>query len=282
LAKIFTDLEDNEHFKIKKTRKNIENAELKKLFSIFRKNILNKKIEKVERKGKNILIFLSDDNLLLIHQKLSGHLLLGKWKIKKGEAVSLKNGVLNERINKYIHLIFYLSDGNMLALSDLRKFAKIILGPREEVLNLPEIKKLGPDPTSKGFSLKIFKELLKKRKGNIKTVLLNQEIISGIGNIYADEVLWFSRIHPLTPVEDLSGIKLNKMYNTIKDILKFSIKIGGDSMSDFRNIYGKKGGYQDFHKVYGRKGQSCFLCKTKIERIKIGARSSHFCPKCQK
>ncbi|MEK7452730.1 MAG: zinc finger domain-containing protein, partial [Patescibacteria group bacterium] len=231
--------------------------------------------------GKNIIINLSDNHIILVHQKLSGHLLFGRWKIKDNIPVPVIRGILDDRINKYIHLILYLSGGDMVALSDLRKFAKVISGPKDKIFSLPEISKLGPDPLEKGLTFKKFYDLINNKKGGIKKILLDQEVIAGIGNIYADEILWACGVHPLTKVDDISSKKLEKMYNEMRRILRFSIKLGGDSMSDFRDIYGERGGYQNHHKAYQRDGEPCFFCKTKIERIKIVGRSSHFCPKCQ-
>ncbi len=270
-----------DHLKIKKTKKLVKASELKKLYKVFCDDVIGKKIKNVSRIGKNIIIHLSDEHVILVHQKLSGHLLFSEWDIINNVPISKKKGVLNDKVNGYIHLIFYLSGGKMLALSDLRKFAKVISGPKKEIFSLSDIANLGPDPFDKNFTFEKFKRRVKNKKGKIKTVLLNQEVLAGIGNIYADEILWVCKIHPLTPTEKISSVKLKKMYNEMKEMLRFSIKIGGDSMSDFRNIYGEKGKFQKYHKVYQKKGEACTRCKAKIERIKVGGRSSHYCPKCQ-
>lgn len=110
---------------------------------------------------------------------------------------------------------------------------------------------------------------------------MDQEIISGIGNIYSDEILWQAGIHPATPANMISDEKIGLMYNIMKKILRLAIKAGGDSMSDFRNIYGEAGKFQNYHQVYRREGEKCSHCLTIIKRIKIGGRSAHFCPKCQ-
>ncbi len=279
-------LNHNDHIKIKKsqkfTKKSNQSKKASILFERFKNDIVGKKIKKVSRIGKNILIYLSSGHLLLVHQKMSGHLLLGKWKIKNGVAVPEEDGIMKDKMNGYIHLIFYLSDGRMLALSDLRKFAKVVLGPEDKVLSLSEIKKLGPDVLDKNFSFESFRKIIKSKKGKIKQVLLDQSVVSGVGNIYADESLWKAKIHPETQANKIDDARLKRLYNAIRDIMKFSIKVGGDSMSDFRNIYGKKGGYQKYHKVYQREKEACFLCKAQIKRIKISGRSAHFCPSCQK
>ena len=176
-------------------------------------------------------------------------------------------------MNLFIRVLFFFEDGSMLALSDLRKFAKIELHNEKPKLNI------GPDALKVSFN--DFLKKISKEKGKIKQVLMNQEIVSGIGNIYADEVLWESKVHPLKKACSLDVDEYKKIFNSVKRILKLSIKRGGDSMSDYRLINGEKGGYQKMHKVYRRENSGCFFCKEKIKRIKIGNRSSHVCPKCQ-
>jgi formamidopyrimidine-DNA glycosylase len=238
-----------------------------KTFSAFKKEIIGKKVLKVERRGKNILIFLSGKRVLLIHMKLTGFLLFGK-KLK----------------NPYIRFRFGLSEGTELGFSDLRKFAKIILWPADKLSELSDINKLGPDPLEKNFTFKKFKEaLMRKPKGKIKQVLMNQEVVSGIGNIYSDEILWSAGAHPLRKVSDISANELKKIYLSMRDILKRAIKLRGDSMSDYRHIDGSLGRFQLEHKAYGRKGEVCQKpgCGGVIKRIKIGGRSSCLCPKHQ-
>jgi len=249
----------------------------------FKKIIIGKKITKVERRGKNILIHLSDNNLLLIHQKISGHLLVGRWKLKKGKWESEITGpLLTDRNNQYLRLVFFLDDGFMLALSDLRRFAKILAGFREVILNLPDLKNLGPEPLAKDFTFKKFEELFKNKKGYIKPVLMDQSFISGIGNIYADEILWFSKIHPLSRAENLKQKDLKTLYKAIRFILKKAIRLKGASVDDYRDVEGKRGSYDKVRYVYQRENESCYRCGGKIKRLKIAGRSAHFCPKCQK
>lgn len=252
----------------------------------IKKEILGLKILGIKRIAKNIIFKLSEEKIMLIHQKISGHLLYGKWEMKKNKPHPLRNKYLEDKENQYIRVIFGLDNGYQMALSDLRKFAKIIFGKADEILNLPEIKELGPDPLEKSFDFEKFKVILKtrtgkKRTGKIKQILMNQKIISGIGNIYSDEILWRARIHPLTPANKLSEKELKKIFEAMKEILSLAVEEGGSSVSDYRDVEGKKGGYQDIQNAYGREGEDCRRCGKEIERIKIGNRSSYFCPKCQ-
>lgn len=246
------------------------------------KQIKGLKIMGIKRRGKNILIYLSKNYLLLIHQKLTGHLLVGKWRIIKGQARSLIKGPLEERVNVYIHLIFYLDNGCMLALSDLRKFAKVLFGPKEEIENSPDLAELGQEPLEKRFKVEKFKNLISQEKRKIKQVLMDQKIIAGIGNIYSDEILWQAKINPLKPVNQLRVSELTSLYLAMKQILKKAIKLRGVSISDYRDTAGKSGNYAEIRSVYQRENEPCRRCKTLIKRVKIGGRSAHFCPKCQK
>lgn len=246
----------------------------------FKEEVVGKKILKVYRKGKNVLISLSDDKLLLVHQKMTGHLLVGKWDIVKGKARPLTEGFLKEKVNDYIHAIFYLSNGQQLALSDLRKFAKLMAGNKDEMENLPDLKDLGPDPLE--ISEKKFIDILKNKKGKIKQVLMEQGVFAGIGNIYSDEILWFAKIHPFARTEKLSDKDLKNIYKYAKEVLNEGIKLRGTSISDYRDPEGRAGGYAEVRRVYRREGERCPRCKGEIKRIKMGGRSAHYCPKCQK
>ena len=247
-------------------------------FEQFKKKIKGKKIQKIWRRGKNIIFNLSENCSMLIHQKLTGHLLLGKWEFKEGKWIP-PAGLLAEKINAYIHLLFTLDNGQMLALSDLRKFAKVELWDNEGLKK--EMGSLGPEPLEKDFTFEKFHECLQKKKGKIKQVLMNQEIIAGIGNIYSDEILWQAKIHPLKNVSKLTDEELKEIYQAMKEILAKAIKLGGESISDFRRISGERGYFDKERKVYRREGEPCPRCGTKIKRTKLGGRSAHYCPNCQ-
>lgn len=261
------------------------NIKDKKYFPLFKKEVLNKKILSVERRAKNVLINVSGNKTILVHMKMTGHLLYGKYKFNNKKWLPPSDGPLSDPFNRFIHLSFTLSDGNNLVLSDMRKFAKVFVYETNESYKTADLERLGPEPLEKGFTYKIFREVLyKKPKGKIKTVLMDQTIISGIGNIYSDEVLWMSCIHPETKVMDIDENKLKSLFKSIIQVLKYSIKVGGDSMSDYRNPYGEKGGYQNIHKVYRKTGEKCTnkKCGGIIRRIKVGGRSAHYCEVHQK
>lgn len=254
----------------------------------FKKEIIGRKIERVERRGKNIIFYLSGGRVMLIHQKMTGHLLYGKWSIRKArpreyEVESLIKGLLQEQVNNYIHLIFYLDNGWQFALSDLRKFAKVLVVDEKNFADLEDVKNLGPEPLEKKFTFGKFKEALaKKKSGRIKQVLMEQNVIAGIGNIYADEILWEAKVYPLKNATALSENELKKIYGAMKKILTLALRLRGSSVSDYRDTAGKRGTYDLIRKVYRREGEKCPRCETPIKRFKLGGRSGHYCPVCQK
>ena len=219
---------------------------------------------------------------IFIHQKISGHLLYGKWKLAEGKWQSVVKGPLkDDPENKYIRTIWLLNNGYQLAFADLRRFGKVVLVKDGDLSELPEIKDLGPEPLEINFSQ--FKKLFEKKKGRIKQVLMDPFFIVGIGNIYSDEILWKSGIHPLSRTENLSNTDLKKIHSSTQEILKKAIKAGGTSIQDYRKISGEMGKYQNYTKAYHKDGEKCSKKDGGIiERIKLGGRSAHFCPKHQK
>ena len=254
-----------------------------KYFKEFKKSIIGLRIEKVSRRGKNIIFDLSRGKVLLIHQKMTGHLLLGKWE-KTGSSwkAAVSGPIADDPMNRFLHLIFMLDNGQMLALSDVRKFAKVELREAKDFYSSKYFNDLGPEPLDKKFSLDDFKARIQERKGKIKQILMDQSVIAGIGNIYADEILWQAKISPFRPANKIFGQEMKLMYLAMKEILKKAIKARGSSMSDYRTLSGEKGKFQLMRKVYRRTGEQCPGCKGLIQRGKIGGRSAHFCPACQK
>ncbi|OGZ27325.1 MAG: DNA-formamidopyrimidine glycosylase [Candidatus Nealsonbacteria bacterium RIFOXYB1_FULL_40_15] len=238
---------------------------IKKDWSSFRKEIIGKKIVRIWRKGKNLIFDLSGGLSMLTHLKLTGHYLYDRWNEK-------------DPMNSFVHAKFILDNGKTLALSDLRKFAKIELKKKEEIEK--DLEKIGPDPFQIGSEE--FEAKIRKKRGKIKQVLMDQTVVSGIGNIYSDEILWESNVHPERKTADISEKEMQDIYKSSKKILKKALEAGGTSISDFRNTEGIKGKFGEIKKAYGREGQKCFRCSSLIKRKKIGQRSAHFCPSCQK
>lgn len=251
-------------------------------FEVFKKRLKGKRIEKIWRRAKNVIFELSGGYSLLIHMKMTGHLMVGQWVLKNSIWQPDKKGPLEEKINTFLHLIFFLDNKEMIALSDVRKFAKTELWKTDELLNSLEFKHLGPEPMEKSFTLEAFKSALQGKKGKVKQVIMVPQVIAGIGNIYASEVLWWAKIHPEKSASKLSDKELESLYGAIKKVLSLGIKLGGESFADYRNVDGKKGEFDDERKVYKREKEKCQRCKAVIKRIKFGGRSAFFCPRCQK
>ncbi len=270
-----------------------------KYFKVFKKEILNEKVLSVERRGKNILIHISGGKTILIHMKMTGHLLYGKYKFHPSPTLPLARGgrrvgswipaetssPLNDPYSRFVHVIFIFSNGKHLAFSDSRKFGKITLLDTKIAHNSKHLKDVGPDPLDKNFDVKKLKERLsRKPNGKIKTVLVDQSILAGIGNIYSDEILWRAGVHPERRVSSLKEKELKLIFMAIKETLTKGIGFGGDSISDYRNVDGLKGKFQLHHEAYGRTGEKCKKrgCKGIILRKVINGRSAHFCDTHQK
>jgi formamidopyrimidine-DNA glycosylase len=250
-------------------------------FNLFLNDIKNKKIKKIYRRAKNIVFDLSGGYSLLIHQKMTGHMLVGNWKMidKVWRPIDEKS-LLNDPYNRFLHLIFFMSGKKMMALSDARKFAKIELWKTEELKK--ELEKNGPEPLEESFTFDKFKEIFKNKKGKVKQLIMDPKLIAGIGNIYASEALWVAKIYPEKNVQDLTEKELDFLYKAVQKVLRLGVKLGGESFSDYRKVDGSKGDFDTERKVYKREKQKCHRCGELIKRIKVAQRSAFYCPNCQK
>ena len=231
----------------------------------FKKLVEGEKIVGFSRRGKLLIFELSNRYFLVIHLKLSGQL------------------IYNGEVGKHSHLVYHFTDKTHLVHNDLRQFGYVKIVGKKELSDLIEKEKYGPEPLSKEFTLDLFKELLKKRKrSKIKTLLMDQTFIVGIGNIYASEILFSAKVLPFRKVETLRPEEIKKTYQAIKRILALAIKKRGSSANDYLDAKGEKGSFLSIAKVYQKEDQKCFKCKGKIKRIKMNTRSTFYCPKCQK
>jgi formamidopyrimidine-DNA glycosylase len=264
-------------------------------FKTFKKHVVGTKIVASERRAKNILVRLSPSlsnkksHTILIHLKMTGHVLYGKFafdaKKKKDPWTPLATeGPLTDPFNRHIHFVITLDNGFHLALSDMRKFAKVTLLETSTLEESLHTAHLGPEPLTESFTLPRFVERLSKRpKAPIKSALMDQELIAGIGNIYSDEILWRAGVHPESHFEAIPKKQVKEMFDAMKATLKRGIDFGGDSMSDYRNLDGERGQFQEHHEAYRRTGQPCRKkgCNGTIKRKMIRGRSGHFCDKHQ-
>lgn len=258
----------------------------RKFFSYFKKQVLGKRILKAKRRAKNILIDISGGQTILIHLKMTGHLLYGKYIFHKKTSHwnPIEPESLKDPFNKHIRFVLTLDKGKHLALCDTRRFAKVTLIDTDNIHSSIHLKKIGPEPLDNIFTFDSFMTRIGLRPNTkIKQVLLDQTIIAGIGNIYADESLWRAGIHPASIVKNIPESKTKLLFHAIRKTLKSGIDFGGDSMSDYRNILGEKGRFQEKHKVYRRKGNKCEKrgCKGIIKRLVIAGRGTHLCTEHQ-
>ncbi len=218
----------------------------------------------VERRGKMLILQFDNGFSLLIHLMMVGQLLLS----------SLYQGEAND-----VRLILrFGADQLSVGQVDL-KFLRLV--HTAELDKLPELRKLGQDPLSEGFTVEVLKRMLAKRRGKLKPFLLNQNCIAGIGNTYADEILFQSRLAPNRVASSLDNEEVERLHSSIVETLRRGLELGGSSEMAFVHLDGSKGAFQEHFQVKGRKRKPCFVCNSPIERITIGGRGTYFCPRCQ-
>lgn len=267
-------IKGKEIVKIKILWKDALNVSVKKFTSFVK----NARISDISRRAKILIITLSNNYSLLIHLKMTGQL------IYKPRIVNYKpQTIVKNSFDKYTRAIFFFTDKSVLFFNDLRKFGYIKLIPQNRVKETINNEKFGPEPMEKYFILKKFNEILNKHlKRRIKQFLTDPKIIAGIGNIYADEICFYAKVTPLRLVGGLNNKEINLIFNGIKKILSRAVEMRGSSVENYVDTDGQKGNYVKELKVYARKGKKCFRCSGLIKRIKLGGRSTHFCPNCQK
>ncbi len=236
--------------------------------TIDKEDLIGRKILRLSRRGKYLLLHLSEGFCLIFHLRMTGRLLFDVEEAPGGE--------------KYTRMVIGFTDGTGLKFHDVRTFGMAWLLPESELDTFPPLQKLGCEPLGDDFDAEYLKNKLQRRSGNIKSLLLDQTAVAGIGNIYADESLFRAGIHPLTQVSRLNDDELKKLCQAIREVLSEGIRNGGTTIRDYVDGSGVKGNFQNYLKVYGRTAQPCEKCGTPIKRIKISGRSTHFCPHCQK
>lgn len=250
---------------------------------LIKNNLIASKIEKVDRRGKVIIIDLSSGYSLLIHLKMTGQLVFDDGKTHFG-AGHPNDSLVSKLPNKSTRVTFTFTNGAKLYFNDQRKFGWIKLEPTKDLhINNPFLSKLGPEPLEDSYTFEQFNSALKRRKKSaIKAVILDQSVLAGVGNIYADESLFMARIHPATRVENISTVKLKRLYNAIREVMNLSILKGGSSDRNYVDAEGKKGSYLKFAKVFRLNGQPCPNCGRTIQKTRVAGRGTHFCAHCQK
>lgn len=230
----------------------------------FAMRLRGRTIREVRRRGKFVIMDLSQ-GCLLIHLRMTGQLL-----VCDGPDEALEE-------DKHVHVIISFASGRMLYFRDMRKFGRFYLVDEAEEI----VGDLGPEPLTDDFTARALAELFEGRRAQIKSLLLNQHVLAGLGNIYTDESLWRARIHPRRPVDDLDLEEIQRLHSSIREVLRAAVENRGTTLRSYRDSDGRRGRNQERLAVYGREGEACPRCGQPIERDEVAGRGTHYCPACQ-
>jgi formamidopyrimidine-DNA glycosylase len=247
------------------------------------KKIIGLKIKKISRRSKYLLFFFNKDIVMLVHLGMTGKFFFVDRKRTKYKT-SFYYDLNKEKDKKHDRIIFDLSNNQKLIYNDIRKFGFIKFIESVNLYQNPHLKHLGPEPLNNKFNIRYFKNYIKGKGRTIKDTLMDQKFISGLGNIYVNEILFYSGVRPEKKIKKLKDAEIKKIIKFSKKIISKAIIAGGSSIKDFSSSSGKKGSFQQLFKVYGKKAENCpnVKCKGKIKKIIIANRSSFFCANCQK
>jgi formamidopyrimidine-DNA glycosylase len=233
----------------------------------FKEKVTGRTITALARRGKYLLFFLDECLTLVIHLRMTGQLTVCSCDLP---------------VNKHTHLIFSLSSRQEWRFTDARKFGLVYLVPAGKWEKIKGLQNLGYEPLAEEFTLQALTGLLTGKKGKLKSFLLDQSKIAGIGNIYADELLFAAGLHPERTIATLETAEIGQLYRAIRSTLEEAVAYRGTSLRDYVDGRGEKGGFQERLQVYGRGGKSCYRCGRRLEKIVVAGRGTVFCPSCQK
>ncbi|QHF54342.1 MULTISPECIES: DNA-formamidopyrimidine glycosylase [Streptococcus] len=231
----------------------------------FCQDLVGQVIMDVQRRGKYLLIYLTDF-VLISHLRMEG-----KYNFFQKQVPT----------NKHFHAFFTFTDDSTLVYQDVRKFGTMELLQEKNLSAYFASRKIGPEPTEEDFHLAEFTAKLARSKKPIKSHLLDQSLVAGLGNIYADEVLFRAQVHPAQVSHSLSANQITALRQATIEVLQLGIEKGGSTIRTYKNALGMDGSMQDYLQVYGKTGQACPCCQEKIVKIQLGGRGTHFCPRCQ-
>ena len=247
------------------------------------KKIIGLKFKKISRRSKYLLFFFNKDVVMLVHLGMTGKFFFVNRKRTKYKT-SFYYDINEDKDKKHDRIIFNLSNNQKLIYNDVRKFGFIKFIQRASLEQNAHLKHLGPEPMSAKLNIGYFKDYTTGKERNIKNILMDQKFISGLGNIYVNEILFLSGVKPVKKIKKLTDVEIKKIIKFTKKIISKAIILGGSSIKDFSSSSGKKGSFQQYFNVYGKKGENCpkVKCKGKIKKIVVSNRASFFCNKCQK
>ena len=232
----------------------------------FKQQLVGKKITTIDRYAKYLLIRLSGNLTVVSHLRMEG-----KYRLVK----------INTKKDKHDHVQIVFSDNSALRYNDVRKFGRMQLIKTGTEKEKTGISKLGAEPNSAAFTVSYLQNGLARKKKNIKNTLLDQSVVAGLGNIYVDEVLWETKIHPLSQANTIPAERVAQLHDNINSLIELAIAERGTTIHTYLDANGKTGGFQKMLQVYGHKGEPCVRCGTPLEKIKVNGRGTTFCPKCQ-
>ena len=234
----------------------------------FTQHLVGHKIVKVERRGKYLMLSLDGGDVLVVHFGMSGRFMRGTGRVA---------------VEPHTHVVLTFQQGGDLRFIDPRTFGELFVTTTDEIGKVKELQHLAIDPLDQVFTWPTFQYLLAQRAAKMKPLMMDQKFISGLGNIYSDEVLFHAGIRFDRPSDTLSSQEVRRLYRAIQEILQEAIKLRGTTLEDeaYVDLFGKPGEYQSELKVYGREGLPCRRCRTPIQSVKISQRSAYFCPQCQ-
>ncbi|WP_371381624.1 bifunctional DNA-formamidopyrimidine glycosylase/DNA-(apurinic or apyrimidinic site) lyase [Sporomusa aerivorans] len=233
----------------------------------FQAMLTDRKIAKLGRRGKYLLFYLDNQYVLIVHLRMTGRL----YYVTPGTAY-----------DKFTHIVFRLDNGDALLYADTRTLGTLYLMPQSELWRIAGLASMGPEPLSEEFTLEYFGDMLGKRQATIKSILLNQKLIGGLGNIYVDEALAIAGIDPERRASTLNATEVKYLYQAVNQVIADGIAHGGTTFRDYRDGRGQSGSHQHHLQVYGRTNQPCQRCGAIIARKEVAGRGTHYCPNCQK
>lgn len=243
--------------------------------------LIDATITDVRRRAKVLMIDLSSEYTLMIHLKMTGQLVFVADSIRFG-AGHPNDSLVNSLPDRSTRVTFRFSDGSGLYFNDQRKFGWVKLLPTAEIPQEAFMLKVGPEPLEDDFTADAFRARFTRRpKTSIKAALLDQTVVAGVGNIYADEALWGARVHPSRLVSTVTDDEFRDMYTQLREVMNLSIEKGGSSNQNYVTAEGKRGSYMDFARVFRREGQACPRCDAIIVKSRVAGRGTHTCPVCQ-
>lgn len=234
--------------------------------AVLEESLPGKIIENVRRKGKFLIFDLSDNLVMVVHLRMTGMLLFTP----------------SERLKKFIRVEFLFSNARKMFFSDIRRFGRVWLYHKSEYLQKTGVGKLGVDPLLEEFDLKLMESLYLNKRGILKSRLLDQALVAGIGNIYADEICFRVNLHPASRIEKLNKKDISALRDAIVYCLNEGVKHNGTTISDFVGTRGDAGKHQKYLQIYGRTGDPCYKCGTIVKKTRVAGRGTYVCLKCQK